>query len=219
MGEKNEPKQEYCRVGSTRDYFFPEDRASKLDREYLTKQGLTKKRMQEKDAFFFLNLLLPVCDPAKSNIADDPRLPYYTSVANFTNLYALGKLEWNGSYGRKFSPSIPEEHVHLDGIVSRNKNDQLMDNWDINHTKNYDQLIAETMGVRRVLNLKRALKLCPYFSEKKRTDVGYDPCQKYRLIWDVFTHNTLCSSETKRIKRGKQPNVQIQRRHLEENGN
>merc|ERR1712194_647482 len=148
--------------------------------------------MQEKDALFFLNFLLPVCDPAKSNIEDDPRLPYYTSVANFTNLYALGKLEWNGSYGRKFAPSTPEEHVHLDGIVSRNKNDQLMDNWDINHTSNYDELIAETMGVRRVMNLKRALKLCLYFSEKKRTDVGYDPCQKYRLIWDVLTHNTLC---------------------------
>ena len=67
-----------------------------------------------------------------------------------------------------------------------------MDNWDINHTKRYNKIITEIMGVRRVLNLKCSLKLCFYFSEKKKTDVGYDPCQKYRLIWDVLTHNTLC---------------------------
>ena len=79
--------------------------------------------MHDKDAFLFLNLLLPVCDPARSDIEQDPQLPYYTLVANFTNLYALGKLEWNGSYGRKLAPSIPEEHVHPDGTVSQNVND------------------------------------------------------------------------------------------------
>ena len=47
-----EPTPYYCRVGSTRQNFFPEYRASKLDREYLTKQGLTKQRMRDKDAFF-----------------------------------------------------------------------------------------------------------------------------------------------------------------------
>ena len=45
-------KQVYCRVGSTRDKFFPEDRASKLDSEHLTKEGLTKQRMRDKDVFF-----------------------------------------------------------------------------------------------------------------------------------------------------------------------
>ncbi len=28
-----------------------------------------------------------------------------------------------------------------------------------------------------------------FWEEKKKTDEGYDPTQKYRLVWDVMTHN------------------------------
>ena len=81
-----EPKQEYCRVGSTRDNFFPEDQASKLDSEHLTKQGLTKQRIRDRDARFSKKILTPVCDPSKSGITDDPRLPYYTKVSEYYRL-------------------------------------------------------------------------------------------------------------------------------------
>jgi hypothetical protein len=29
-----------------------------------------------------------------------------------------------------------------------------------------------------------------FWTEKKKTDEGYDPMQKYCLVWDVMTHNT-----------------------------
>ncbi len=37
--------------------------------------------------------------------------------------------------------------------------------------------------------LKRALSRMHFWDEKKKTDKGYDPTQKYRLVWDVMTHN------------------------------
>jgi hypothetical protein len=45
------------------------------------------------------------------------------------------------------------------------------------------------MHFRRWLNIKACLKQNAFWTEKKRTDKGYDPTQKYRLVWDVMTHN------------------------------
>ena len=33
------------------------------------------------------------------------------------------------------------------------------------------------------------MKQCAYFEEKDRKADGYDPTQKYRLVWDVMTYN------------------------------
>ncbi len=33
------------------------------------------------------------------------------------------------------------------------------------------------------------LKQNEFWTEKKRRDKGYDPTQKYHLVWDVMTHN------------------------------
>ena len=53
----------------------------------------------------------------------------------------------------------------------------------------FDQEIAEAMHFRCWLDIKGCLKQNEYFTEKKRGDKGYDPMQKYRLVWDVMTHN------------------------------
>jgi hypothetical protein len=45
------------------------------------------------------------------------------------------------------------------------------------------------MHFRRWLDIKSCLKQNKYWSEKKQTEEGYDPTQKYRLIWDVMTFN------------------------------
>jgi hypothetical protein len=185
------PNDKYRRIGSTKENFFPDDRGSKVDGAYLTKMGLTPTRMRNNDALFFAQLIMPVCDPSKSGIIDDPRQSYYTDVAAHTNTYALDKLGWGGIYSRRFNPSTPEEHVNLDGIYSRNKNENILDNYDVDSELRFDKVIAETMGVRRLLDLKRSVKLCRHYEEKGKGEVGYDPTQKYRLIWDVVTHNTL----------------------------
>ncbi len=49
--------------------------------------------------------------------------------------------------------------------------------------------IAAAIRFRRWLDIKGCLKQNEYFTEKKRGEEGYDPMQKYRLVWDVMTHN------------------------------
>ncbi len=45
------------------------------------------------------------------------------------------------------------------------------------------------MHFRRWLNIKVCLKQNACWTEKKKTDKGYDPTQKYCLVWDAMTHN------------------------------
>ncbi len=45
------------------------------------------------------------------------------------------------------------------------------------------------MHFRRWLDIKACLKQNAFWEEKKKTDKGYDLTQKYRLVWDVMTHN------------------------------
>jgi hypothetical protein len=45
------------------------------------------------------------------------------------------------------------------------------------------------MHFGRWLNIKACLKQNKFWTEKKKTDEGYDPTQKYRLVWDAMTHN------------------------------
>eukprot|EP00521_Asterionellopsis_glacialis_P000227 CAMPEP_0195249198 /NCGR_PEP_ID=MMETSP0706-20130129/1978_1 /TAXON_ID=33640 /ORGANISM="Asterionellopsis glacialis, Strain CCMP134" /LENGTH=359 /DNA_ID=CAMNT_0040300965 /DNA_START=20 /DNA_END=1102 /DNA_ORIENTATION=+ len=78
----------YCR-GATTTNLFPKEMMGHLDANILSKLGLTKERVQDVDALFFFQLLLPFCDPMKSGIADDPRIGYYTEVEKFTNASEL----------------------------------------------------------------------------------------------------------------------------------
>jgi hypothetical protein len=47
----------------------------------------------------------------------------------------------------------------------------------------------ETMHFRRLLDIKACLKQNEFWTEKKKTDEGYDLTQKYHLVYDVMTHN------------------------------
>ncbi len=47
----------------------------------------------------------------------------------------------------------------------------------------------EAMQFRRWLNIKACLKQNEFWTEKKKTEEGYDMAQKYRLVWDVMIHN------------------------------
>ncbi len=44
------------------------------------------------------------------------------------------------------------------------------------------------MHFRRWLDIKACLQQNEFWTEKMRTVEGYDPTQKYRLVWDVMTH-------------------------------
>lgn len=51
---------------------FPEERKGKLDYNLLKELKLTKEKILTCDSLFFLQLILPLCDPKKSGIEDDP---------------------------------------------------------------------------------------------------------------------------------------------------
>ena len=59
----------------------------------------------------------------------------------------------------------------------------------MSQSNTFDRNISDAMHYRRWIDIKGCLKQNEYFSEKKRTDAEYDPTQKYRLVWDVMTHN------------------------------
>ena len=42
---------------------------------------------------------------------------------------------------------------------------------------------------RRWLDIKACIKLNEFWTEKKKTEEGYDLMQKYCLVWDVMTNN------------------------------
>ncbi len=183
------PTKFNTREGATRDDLFPTSRRCQLDGNLLEKMGLTAERMKKKDALFFYQLLCPLIDPLQSGITDDPRQGFYTEVAHFTNMYAVGKRKRNGDYGHGFRLVNAEELVNWDGIVARNVGKSIGDCWDSSKENLYDPVIDETMGLRRWLDIKANMKTSNFNLEKKRGDEGYDPTQKYRLIWDVAVHN------------------------------
>jgi hypothetical protein len=49
--------------------------------------------------------------------------------------------------------------------------------------------LSEAMHYRRWIDIKACLKQNELWTEKKRGEEGYDPTQKYRLVWDVMTFN------------------------------
>ena len=88
-----------------------------------------------------------------------------------------------------FRPMNAEERLIWDGIVCKNLNNNIAKSWMISQSNTFDREVAEAMHFRRWLDIKACLKLNEYFTEKKRGDDGYDPTQKYQLVWDVMTHN------------------------------
>ena len=145
--------------------------------------------MKSEDALFFAQLVIPIYEPAKSGIKGDPRNPYYTKVASYTNSYANDVKGWNGAYSQEFCTTVPKEHVNWDGIIGRNSNNNAADSWKPRNENQFDPLVSKTMGFRRFFDIKATKKLFRHYDEKKKGEAGYDPTQKYRLIWDVSCDN------------------------------
>jgi hypothetical protein len=47
----------------------------------------------------------------------------------------------------------------------------------------------EAMHFKRWLDIKVCLKQNEFWTEKKETDEGYDPTQKYRLVFGMGCHD------------------------------
>ncbi len=179
----------YSQLGATREDLYPASRKGCLDIDLLKKCGLTKQRMQKGDALFFYQLILPMCDPSKSGIEDDPCMSFYVPASTLTNKYATVDKQLDGNYGHRWDATNASELVNFDGIVFKNKNDNIHDSWCNNDEDDYDRCIANAMYHYRFLELRSNFKLNDNAEEIPRGQEGHDPCAKYRLVWDVMVNN------------------------------
>jgi hypothetical protein len=80
--------------------------------------GLTKARLEKHDAFFFWQLLFPICDPAKSSITNNPTMPFYSKVDKWSLKYAA-TMGIGGSYGHEYKQKMATALLHFDMAVVR----------------------------------------------------------------------------------------------------
>ena len=59
-----------------------------------------------------------MCHPSKSDIVNDPRVPYLTYVESFTNIYKFST-GIGGSYGHVWKNVAVTELVQFNGILAR----------------------------------------------------------------------------------------------------
>ena len=64
--------------------------------------------MEVGDAAFFLQLILPFCDPSESGITDDPRKPFFKEEECFTNMSKFESRK-GGTYGHVLKAATAKE--------------------------------------------------------------------------------------------------------------
>jgi hypothetical protein len=124
-----------------------------------------------------------------SEINDDPCMTYYEKVATNTNMYAYGVMKRGRTRGHLFRPTDSQELLVWDGIVCCNLNTNIAESWMMNQSNTFDRENSEALHYRRWIDIKACLKQNEFWTEKTRGVEGYDPTQKYRLVWDVMTFN------------------------------
>ena len=106
--------QTYVRTGAKFGDLKPESRKGCLDANMLRKHGLNAEQMRH-DPLFFYQLLFPFCAPSDSGVAKDHRMPFYSNISVFTNMYAMWKGAGSG-YGYDYTPVSIPELVHSAGV-------------------------------------------------------------------------------------------------------
>ena len=92
----------YVRGDATKEGLKPDSKKGCLDAGILRKHRLAEARMKGKDAFWFIQMLFPVCNPSKSTVEGDCQIPYFSHVHQCTNMYAVGGNNLGGEVGHDF---------------------------------------------------------------------------------------------------------------------
>lgn len=184
-------RQTYVRDDANAMNLKPESRRGSLDVIVLKKHGCDGNRVRD-DPLFFYQLLFPFCDPELNEIEDDYRMPYFSHVANYTNIYAatsgagigMGHA-WQGVTVPELVrwTGIPIRHGALDG-----KPGTISCRWDSLDPR-YDSVIDDAMSMDRWKKIKRYFKLNNNIITKPRGQPGYDPCSKYDFIYQCLVCN------------------------------
>ena len=178
---------------------FPKERKGQLDVKVLKKLGITKESMLQPDgapdALKFLQLIFPICDTSRNGITDDPRLPFYSSVSHWSNLYAVGELKLGMGYGHDYKMITLDELVKWDGILMKDgvlggSNGAMLRRWDTRvDNAMFDAAISKAMTKTRYLEIKRCIKLCNNKECPKRGEPNYEPAYKFDYIYKTICHN------------------------------
>src|SRR5210317_1896359 len=189
-----------ARGGATTQEMFPDSRKGSMDVEVLKRCGLSSERMINQDAMFWFQILLPFGDPTKSGVAGgDPRLPFYSDVVRFTDIYrAVNGI--GGTYGNKVHPVQLPEIIRYHGALIRDgvkgeSDGGIHRRWD-QSSSSFDFDIAQAMTLTRFRQIKRILKLNNNYESPRRGEEGYDPAYKFTKIYDVCVHNTNAVTKT-----------------------
>lgn len=180
------------RSGATTANMFPSSRSGCLDTKKLQQLGMTRNRMQQEDALFFLQLLYPICDPERSGIPDDPRMGFYYDLENFTRSYAAQN-GIGGSYGHRLSDVLAQELVVFHGVLVRDgarggSKGAIYRLWDPTSCS-YDKEVASAMTFTRWTEIKRVIKYNDNAKSPKRGQPNFDPAYKFDLGYKVLVAN------------------------------
>ena len=184
-------KKTFVRVGATKEDIKPASRQGCLDVDILKKHGLTAERVRN-DPLWFFQMLFPLFHTNNSPVESDNRIPFFTQMTWYTHIYAAERGASLG-FGHQWVPpdvaemvkwtAVPIRHGSLDGSPG-----SLNCRWKRNDPR-YDGVLAEAMQYSRYRQIKRYMKLNNNATEKPRTSVDFDPCNKYDLIFKVLCHN------------------------------
>lgn len=170
----------------------PPSRKGYLDVDILLKHGLNADRMKD-DPLFFYQMLFPICDPKHTGLTADNRMPYFSTAAVCTNIYAATSGAGSG-VGHDWVTISAPELVKWTACPIRNgaldgKSSTLHSRWAVGDPR-YDPFIDNSMPISRWRIIKRFFKLNNNLMDvKKKGDDGYDPCSKYDFIYKVLVHN------------------------------
>ena len=205
------------RDGATREEPFPAARKGSLCGSTLARLGLSKARMLQDDgapdSLFFYQAILPIHDPKRTGVENDPRMPFYHNVAKWSNTYASNELDMGNGYGHDFRNVTIDEMVRWDGVIVLDgayggSRGAILRRFDNSREDNlsYCKYTSAAFTKTRFLEVKRVMKLCDNSTAPKRGDPGYDPAFKYDYIFKTIVHNTnaitrnagadLCCDET-----------------------
>lgn len=180
------------RSGACSNDMFPDSRKGCLDAELLRRLGLTGARMEKCDALFFYQLILPICDPERSGIDNDPRKAFYSEVEKCTTVYAAD-LGLFGSYGHDFKSVQVPELVAFDGVVVRDgvkgcSDGAIYRRWS--EGADFDHQIFDAITFSRWLQIKRVIKLNNNSRDPQCGEPGYNPAYKFDMLYNVIISNT-----------------------------
>jgi hypothetical protein len=180
-------KSTYVRGTAAKECLKPADRKGSLDANRLRAHGLSAERMKSGDPLFFLQLLLPICNPMHSGLDDDGRMPFFGACTTHTNGCAIWEKNWGGGYGHEYRLTTEQDLVRWMGVPVRHgardgSASSLHRRWLVDDA-NYDHIIANNINVSRWRQIKGVFKMNNNLTSPGRGQPGYDPAAKFDLIF------------------------------------